>query len=149
LETFDMMTLTKGMIGLSALITAAGVVGAISLSPARPQPTPASIVADRFVFAAESHGPAGEGVDLTEARRDAAALAAITTDAVAWKGDRTNVRAKTSCGDQTWPNLTSDCLVTADGALARRPVRYVTFEHRTGPSSSGATRVPLTDVASR
>ena len=63
-----MKTLAKGMIGLSALI-AAGYVGMGSLTNARP--TPASVI-----FNIDIPAPASEGVDLTSARRDAAAALA-------------------------------------------------------------------------
>ena len=124
-----MITLAKGMIGLSTLIVA-GYAGMGSLTDARPQPTPASVIADRFVFTADIPAPASEGVDLTAARRDAAAaLAAVilATDTTARKGDR----------------------LQAEAAPAQRPVRYVTVERRTGPSASEMLRIPVTDVASR
>jgi hypothetical protein len=127
-----MATLTKCVVGLSALI-AAGAVGMGSLTDARPQPSPASVIADRFVFTMQIPEPAGESVDLTDARRDAAAaLAAIAlpADAVVRKGDRLDVP-------------------TADGATAERSVRHVTLQRRTGPSTSEATRVAVTQVASR
>jgi hypothetical protein len=146
-----MITLSKGMIGLAALI-AAGFVTIDSLTDARPQPTPASAIADRFVFTAEIPTPVGEGIDLAAARRDAAAaLAAVVLpmDAVAHKGDRLDVAAKAACGDQTWPNIASECLVTEDGKPARQPARYVTVERRTAPSASELVRYQVTDVASR
>ena len=118
-----MSTLSKGMIGLAALI-AAGFVSMTSLTDTRPS-TPASVIADRFVFSADIPGPAAEGVDLTAARRDAAAaLAAVTLpmDAMAKKGDRLQVAATTG--------------------------RYMTVERRVAPSASELVLVQVTDVAS-
>jgi|HubBroStandDraft_2_1064218.scaffolds.fasta_scaffold729502_1 hypothetical protein len=146
-----MISVSKGMIGVAALI-AAGFVSIGSLTDARPEPTPASVIADRFVFTAEIPTPVGEGVDLTAARRDAAAaLAAVVVpmDAIARKGDRLDVAAKAACAEQTWPNIASECLVTEDGTAARRPARYVTVERRTAPSASELVRYQVTDVASR
>jgi hypothetical protein len=146
-----MISLSKGMIGLAALI-AGGFVSIDSLTDSRPQPTPASVIADRFVFTADIAAPVGEGVDLTAARRDAAAALAavvIPMEALARKGDRLDVAAKVPCADQTWPNIAGNCLVTQDGAPARQPVRYVTVERRTAPSASELVRYQVTDVASR
>jgi hypothetical protein len=146
-----MITLSKGMIGLAALI-AAGVVGVGSLTDARPQ-SPASAIADRFVFTVDVPAPNGQGVDLTTARRDAAeALAAVTLamDVVAKKGDRLDTpRVAAACGQQTWPNIASECLVSEDGVPVRRPTRYVTVERHTAPSASELVRYLATDVASR
>jgi hypothetical protein len=128
-----MVTLAKGMIGLSTLI-AVGYVGMGSLNDARPQPTPASVIADRFVFTADIPAPVGEGVDLTAARRDAAAaLAAVTLamDTTTKKGDRLEIQ------------------LSAEAKPAHRPVRYATFERQTGPSTSEIVRIPVTEVATR
>jgi hypothetical protein len=119
-----MSTLAKGMIGLAALI-AAGFVTFDSLTDTRPT-TPASTIADRFVFSADIPGPAAQGVDLTAARRDAAAaLAAVTIpmDAMAKKGDRL--------------------------AVAATATRSVTVERRTAPSASELVRYDITNIASR
>jgi hypothetical protein len=134
-----MITLAKGMIGF-AVLSVAGLAGIGALTNSRPH-SPAGIVAERFVFTAGNiQAPVGEGVDLTNARRDAAsALAAIMLpmDAMAPKGDRLNV--KPTCG--------TDCVVMPNGT--RRGVHYLTIERMTGPSSSEARRIATTDVASR
>jgi hypothetical protein len=127
------------MIGF-AVLSVAGLVGIGTLTDSRPH-GPASIVAERFVFTAgDITAPVDEAVDLTNARRDAAAaLAAIMLpmDAMAPKGDRLNVK----------PTCDSDCVVMPDGT--RRPVHYLTIERLTGPSTSEARRIATTDVASR
>jgi hypothetical protein len=132
-----MITLAKSMIGF-AVLSVAGLVGIGTLTDSRPH-SPAATVAERFVFTAGDI-QAGQGVDLTNARRDAAsALAAIMLpmDAMAPKGDRLNVM----------PTCDSDCAVMPDG---RRPqIHYLTIERMTGPSSSEARRIATTDVASR
>jgi hypothetical protein len=125
-----MITLAKSLIGLSALI-AVGTLSTGTLNDARPRPTSASTFADRFVFTIESQGPTGEGIDLTEARRNAAAaLAAITLpmDTFARKGDRLDV---------------------LDGAPTEGTVRYVTIQRQTGPATSDAARTPMVGFASR
>src|SRR6202165_1443875 len=111
-----MVTLAKGMIGLSTLI-AVGYVGMGSLNDARPQPTPASVIADRFVFTADIPAPVGAGVDLTAARRaPAAALSAIrlARNTTARKGARLEIHQ------------------SPEAEPAHRPVRYATFERQTG-----------------
>lgn len=98
------ITLSKGMIGLSALI-AAGCVGIDSLTDARPQFTPASVIAERFVFIADVPTPVDEGIDLTVARCDAAAaLTAVTAsmETADKKSDWLDAEAKGACVPQTW-----------------------------------------------
>jgi|SRR5271166_7041746 len=129
LEGIQMNTLTKVTFGLSVAI-AAGALGIGALSNARPTSTPAAIVADHFALI-ENQKPAGEGVDLTAALREAAAALAATvppSDAPALKGDRLDVQ---------------------NGAPADRHGRYITFQRQTGPSASEATRNPVADVANR
>jgi hypothetical protein len=141
-----MIALTKGMIGLSALI-ATGFVSVESLTDARPQPTPISVISQRFVFAVPA--PTSPGVDLTDARRDAAAaLTAITAPHAAKKGDRLDIEAR-ACADQTWPDLSADCLTSPDGSPVRRPARFVTVERHSAPNTSDLVRIELTDLASR
>jgi hypothetical protein len=144
-----MITVSKGMIGLAVLI-AGGLVSIDKLTEARPQSSPTSAIASRFVFSADIRSPLGEGVDLAAARRDAAAALAavmIPMDAAARKGDRLGVEAKAACSDQTWPNIASQCLVADDGTPVRRTVRYVTIERRTAPSASELVRFHVTEVA--
>ena len=123
-----MTTLGKVMVGLCALI-AAGYAGTATLTNARP--TPVSVIADRFVFAADIPAAVSQAVDLTAAPRDAAAaLSAVmlAADLSAKKSDRVPMSTE---------------------ATPPRPARYLTVSRRTGPSSSEIVRVPVTDVASR
>jgi hypothetical protein len=140
-----MITLTKTIIGVSALL-AAGIVSLETVTETRPS-TPASIIADRFVF--DVPAPTSPTLDLTQARRDAAAaLAAITTAPAARKGDRIDIEAR-ACASQTWPNISADCLSSPDGAPIRRPARYVTVERHIAPATSELIRFEAADLASR
>jgi hypothetical protein len=107
--------LARGMIGLAAVI-GLGFASVDRLPDARPGPVPA--FSERFVF--EIPAPAGEAVDLTAARRDAAAAVARLQ---AGEGRR------------------------RDGAPARGSARYVTIGERTGEATSELVRYRLLDVA--
>jgi hypothetical protein len=61
------------------------------------------------------------------------------------KGD---LPADRACAGETWPNITSDCIVAADGSRVE-DVRYVTVDFRTGEAETVLLRVPSSDLASR
>ena len=108
-------TAHKAMVGL-AVVIATVFVTIEPLTDARPQTTPVSAISERFFF--DIPPPAGEGVDLTSARR---ALAAALADVTAPKGDRLAQAA---------------------------PARYVTVGRQTGSASSELVRFRLIEVAS-
>lgn len=65
------------------------------------------------------------------------------------KGDSLRVNAGDRCASQTWPNISSDCLVAANGTPARKAVRTITIEERTGPNTSTLIRRPAAEMAGR
>lgn len=65
--------------------------------------------------------------------------------AQAGKGDLGIARP---CGEQLWPNLSADCLVSADGG-AVTPVRSVTVGYQTDVSTTVLVRMPAPQLASR
>ena len=133
-----MFGLTRGAIGLAALI-AAGVVWADSLAEGR-RLTPTVTVADRA--ATEIPAPLGHGVDLAGARRDAAAALDALTGPKAERSDAAR------CSEQTWPQIERACLVPTDGAELRQRVRIVTPERRSTPDPV-MYRPARTELASR
>ena len=65
------------------------------------------------------------------------------------KGDSLRVKLDDRCAAQTWPNISSDCVVDANGAPTRKTVRTITIEERTGPNSSALVRKPALEIAAR
>ena len=78
-----------------------------------------------------------------------APVGARTTSQGNAKGDSLRGKLDDRCAAQTWPNISSDCVVDANGAPTRKTVRTVTFEERTGPNSSALVRKPALEVAAR
>jgi hypothetical protein len=112
---FAAAALVRGAIGLAILIG----VGFVSVdAPTEARPGTRLAFSDRFVFAIPA--PTSEAVDLTAARRDAAAaLARLTAEATARHG----------------------------GVPARGAARYVTVGQRTGEAMSELVRYRIIDVA--
>ena len=65
------------------------------------------------------------------------------------KGDSLRTKADDHCAAQTWPTISSDCLVAANGTPARKAVRTITFEERTAPNTSTLVRRPAAEMAGR
>jgi hypothetical protein len=127
-----MIAITKGMVVLSAAISA-GFVTAYDMV-ASPAQEPAAIqVAQRFPAADEM---------LVAMAKPANIDAALVV-----RGDR--VTPADNCTRQDWPYIAQTCLVSVDGKPVRRVNRIITVERRTGDNSSELTRVPVTTVANR
>jgi hypothetical protein len=128
--------LTASLLAVTGLIATSLVCGD-ALTDARPRPTPLSAISERFVF--DLPPPAIESVDLSFARREAAAaLAALSTRSdAARKGDRLNAARGCRAAD-------------APLAVAACPAgRYVTIGMRVGEATSALVRYEVTEVASR
>ncbi|MGH6926527.1 MAG: hypothetical protein ACRED5_22595 [Propylenella sp.] len=88
--------------------------------------------------------------DVASARIEAA-FALVTPQIVgpaavaAAKGD---LPPAPGCTGQTWPNISSDCLVTADGARPPK-ARMVTVGHQSGEAETVLVRLPLAEIAMR
>src|SRR5438045_92848 len=101
-----MIAITKGMIGLAALI-AGGFVSIEGLSDKRHEPTPASVIADRYLFSTEIPMPSSPMVNLDAQHQDAVAALLALKALGAKKGDRLETTDRTNCADQTWPRISA------------------------------------------
>jgi hypothetical protein len=133
---------TLKIIGLSAVLSA-GIVTAYELPQAR-DAAPSPKHADRILPTLAEPGS-----------KTAAYHAAVSQDVAregtdgARKGDLLRARIADGCTGQAWPNISPECVMSASGTTARKPVRTITIEERQGPNTSALVRLPLTDVAAR
>ena len=134
--------------GLSAVL-AAGVVNAFE-APSAPERAP--IAGQKFA----DRLPQSEGE--IAVRRTAAETtgsvttirqAAAETRAASGKGDLLRT-ASAGCAAQTWPNISYDCLTSADGTPMRQAARTITVEERRDAErTSVLVRVPAAELANR
>jgi hypothetical protein len=130
-----MIAITKTMIALSALMSA-GVITAIdAVAPRSESPSASAQVAQRFPAANEMFAPAS-----------IADFGKLMPQPVV-KADR--VTASGSCEKQGWPYLSQDCLVSGDGAPARKVDRVITIHRGAGENTTELVRVPVADMAQR
>lgn len=129
-----MIAITKSMVALSALLSAGLLAALASSGPRVDHQSAAAQVAQRFPLANEMFAP----VSITSfaARKFAEAV----------KADRLPM---SECARQNWPYLSQDCLVSRDGAPARKATRIITVERRIGDNTSDLVRVPVADLAQR
>jgi len=136
-----MIAITKGMLALSALVSA-GVVMAVDMAVPRAEEQNAAVqVAERFPLPSEMFAP----VSL-------ATLATNQLNAQNAQMDRGGDKLPfqmTDCDRQGWPYISQDCLISADGKPVRKINRVITIERRTGENSSELMRLPVTDMAAR
>jgi hypothetical protein len=136
-----MIAITKGMIVLSALVSA-GLVAAFDGTRSRAgDQTAASQVAQRFPLASEMFTP------VSMSHFAAQKLSAEQPAADGRRGDR--LPMSDSCAQQDWPYLAEQCLVTADGNPTRKVNRVITIERRVGDNTSELVRMPVADLAQR
>jgi hypothetical protein len=133
-----MITITKSMIALSALL-AAGAVAALDMSGAA-GPSAAAQVASRFPTENEMFKP----VSMTSFTQK---LIEQQIQTEGRKADRQPVSE--TCTRQEWPYLAQQCLVSKDGQSIRKVNRIITVERRVGDSTSELVRLPITDLALR
>jgi hypothetical protein len=133
-----MVTITKSMIALSALI-AAGLVAAVDMSGAAGE-SAAAQVASRFPAESEMFTP----VSMTSFTQK---LIEQQVQTEGRKADRQPVTE--TCTRQEWPYLAQQCLVSKDGQAVRKVNRIITVERRVGDSTSELVRLPITDLAQR
>jgi hypothetical protein len=134
-----MITITKGMLALSALMSA-GFVTAIDMAATRADDqTPAMQVAERFPLTSEMFTPMPLAtLAMNQLNAQNAAMDR--------KGDKLPVA---DCSRHDWPYIAQDCLVSSDGNPLRKVSRVITIERRTGDNSSELLRLPVTDMAQR
>jgi hypothetical protein len=136
-----MIAITKGMVILSALVSAGLVVAFDSTGSRAGEQTAASQVAQRFPLASEMFTP----VSMTQFV--AQKLSAEQPVADGRRGDR--LPMPDTCAQQDWPYLAQQCLVSADGNATRKVNRDITIERRLSDDVSELVRMPLADLAQR
>lgn len=124
-----MITLSKPMIAMAA-VAAAGLVAMLDMAQSSPQENPAATVAARFPQTSEMLLARNVGKPVQPA-------AAVTAP-----GKTDKLAPAAGCTREHWPYIADECLVSADDAKTRRPVRTITIE-RTPDGSSPAARTPV------
>jgi hypothetical protein len=135
-----MIAITKGMLALSALVSA-GFVTAIDMAATRADDKTAAMqVAERFPLTSEMFTPTSLATLATDQ------LKAQNAAEMDRKGDKLPVA---DCDRHDWPYIAQNCLVSSDGNPVRKVSRVITIERRTGDNSSELMRLPVTDMAQR
>ncbi len=131
---------TFKVIGLAAALSA-GLVTSYDLPEARDAAAPGKTYYDRVLPSDPIDAPKATTVAL---------VVPETTGSVKQDGKGGQVRgADPSCGNQTWPNISRECLVSENGTPVRKPARTITIEKRDAASSSTLVRVPAPSIATR
>jgi hypothetical protein len=135
-----MITVSKSMIALSALMSA-GIVAAFDMSSIRADDQSATIqVTQRFPIPSEMFSP----VSMSQFTAQKFAVQQAVADGR--KGDK--LQMSEDC-NQGWPYLSQECLVSADGNPVRKVSRVITIERRIGDNISELVQVPVADLAQR
>jgi hypothetical protein len=137
-----MIAITKGMLALSALMSAGLVTAVDMVVPRAEEPTATAQVAERFPLTSEMFAPVSLA---TLAMNQLNAQSSVQMDQ---KGDKLAVPT-TDCDRHSWPYIAQNCLVAMDGNPVRKVSRVITIERRTGDNSSELMRLPVTDMAQR
>ena len=136
-----MIGITKGMLALSAMLSAGLVTAVDMVVPRTEEPTANVQVAERFPLTSEMFAPvsiatlAMNQLNAQNAQMDR-------------RGDKLPVPAA-ECELQSWPYIAQNCLISQDGNPVRKVSRVITIERRTGENSSELMRLPVTDMAQR
>jgi len=133
--------------GLSAVLSA-GLVTAFDL-PGAPERAP--IAGQKFLDRLPQDGRE------VAAHRTATTTGSVTLAREAAAGGKAAVgrgnfqrSAAADCTGQTWPNISHDCLTSADGRPARQAARMITVEERRDMErTSVLVRLPATEIARR
>jgi hypothetical protein len=109
-----------------------------------------------LVTAFQPQGSATKRLDRLEAEGGAAQLrpapaVLITGDKGAATAGRKGdfQRPAPGCAAQVWPNISPECLISADGTPIRLATRTVTVETREGANTSVLARLPVLELAKR
>jgi hypothetical protein len=137
------MFATAKIMGLSAVLSAA-IVTAYEFPQARETAPAAAKYADRILPSGTATAP-----QMIAYAKPAPQASAREAAGETGKGDRLRLQMEDRCAAQTWPNISSDCVVAVNGASGRKPARTITIEERTGANSSALVRVPVADLAAR
>jgi hypothetical protein len=137
-----MIAITKGMLVLTALLTAGFVTAIDMVAPRADDKTAAMQVAERFPLTSEMFAPVSFATLATSQLNSQKAVAMDR------KGDKLPLPTA-DCSGHDWPYIAQDCLVSSDGNPVRKVTRVITVERRTGDNSSELLRLPVTDMAQR
>jgi hypothetical protein len=139
-----MITITKSMVALSALI-AAGLVGVFDPTAPRAEDPSANVqVAQRFPVTSEMFTPVSIAYFVSQKFievQQAAQQEQQQQQQV--DGGKTD---KLDC--QGWPYMSRSCLIAYDGSEVRQVARVITVEHRVSENESVLMRMPA-DLAQR
>ena len=136
-----MITITKSMVALSALI-AAGLVGVFDpTAPRAEDPSANVVVAQRSPMSSEMFTPVSiayfvsqKFIELQQQQEQ--------QQVDGGKSD------KLDCSHQGWPYMSRNCLVASDGSEVRHVSRVITVERRISDNESELLRMPA-DLAQR
>ncbi len=130
LEDVAMITFDKRFIAASVVIAATAAVVS-TFATAGSTVTPNAVVAQRYSSQfAPAADPARQAVDYAALTRQAAAALEELKKKQRTKGTANllDLNTRPNCRQQTWPNIASECLVTANGVPARQPARYISTD---------------------
>ena len=134
-----MFALRKGMVALSALVSA-GVVAAFAVTGSRAEDSAAAQVAQRFPASHEMFAPVS---------MSSFAGQQMNQQPVTDGGKNDRLPLSDTCSREDWPFLSQQCLVSVDGSPVRKVQRVITIERRIGENTSELARLPVTDLAQR
>lgn len=139
-----MITITKSMVALSALI-AAGLVGVFDPSAPRAEdPSANVVVAQRSPMSSEMFTPVSMAYFVSQKFIEQQQLAQQEQQQQV-DGGKSN---KLDCSHEGWPYMSRNCLVASDGSEIRQVTRVVTVERRVSDNVSELMRMPA-DLAQR
>jgi len=134
-----MFALRKGMVALSALVSA-GVVAAFAVTGSRAEDSAAAQVAQRFPAGHEMFAPVSTS---------SFAGQQMNQQPVTDGGKNDRLPLSNTCSREDWPFLSQQCLVSVEGSPVRKVQRVITIERRIGENTSELARLPVTDLAQR
>jgi hypothetical protein len=132
-----MIAVTKKMIVVSALASAAIVGSYVAVQASLGQPTAAASIASRFPTQSEMFVSTPKPAQTTPSVQ---APTFRKGNKLAMSGD---------CAGQEWPYISAECLVSKDGQPVRPIARVITVERRIDTASSELIRMPVTSIAQR
>ena len=137
-----MITITKSMVALSALI-AAGLVGVFDPTvPRAEDPSANVVVAQRSPMTSEMFTPVSIAYFVSQKFNELQQQQLEQQQVDGGKSD------KLDCSQQGWPYLSRNCLVASEGSELRQVARVITVERRISDNESELLRMPA-DLAQR
>src|SRR5262249_13681844 len=144
-----MITITKSMVALSALIAAALVGVFDPTAPRAEDPAANVVVAQRSPMSSEMFTPVSIAYFVSQRFIEEQQLAQQDQQQQQREqqvdGGKSN---KLDCSQQGWPYPSRNCLVASEGSELRQVTRLVTVERRVSDNESELMRMPA-DLAQR